>query len=66
MARTASRTFQVIPGRVISGRKCEFRLLGLNGKSCGIAVLQVDLGNGKSNLIVAIHPPASTVLIYGY
>ena len=48
------------------GRKCEYRLLGVNGKLCGIVVVPVHLGNGKTRLIVAIHPPASIVLLCEY
>jgi hypothetical protein len=29
------------------GRKCEYRLLGVNGKSCCIPEVQMSLGNGK-------------------
>jgi hypothetical protein len=43
----ARRTHPVILGTVITGRKCEFRLLGVNGNSCGKPELDDQQENGN-------------------
>jgi hypothetical protein len=49
----------------MKGRSCGIVVVPVH-LSCGIVVVPVHLGNGKTRLIVAIHPPASTVLLCEY
>ena len=41
----ASKTFPGMPGMSLSGRKCEYRLQGVNVRSCGIAEVHRNMGN---------------------